>query len=78
MMTEPVSVTGTTAEWTTAPLAVLDLEGSGAQDHVDAAILEIAVVPVTAGQPDISAAYTTLVYRHLPAAARGQGLVRHP
>jgi hypothetical protein len=33
------------------PLAALDLEGSGAQDHEDEAILEIAVVPPAAGQP---------------------------
>jgi DNA polymerase III subunit epsilon len=48
-------------DWTTAPLAALDLEGSGAQDHDDEAILEIAVVPITAGQPDVTASYTTLV-----------------
>jgi DNA polymerase III epsilon subunit-like protein len=50
-----------TGEWTTAPLVALDLEGSGAQDHDDEAILEIAVVPITGGQPDTAAAYTTLV-----------------
>jgi DNA polymerase III epsilon subunit-like protein len=48
-------------DWTTAPLIALDLEGSGAQDHEDEAILEIAVVPITAGQPDISAVYSTLI-----------------
>jgi DNA polymerase III subunit epsilon len=48
-------------DWTTAPLVALDLEGSGAQDHDDEAILEIAVVPITAGQPDISAGYSTLI-----------------
>jgi DNA polymerase-3 subunit epsilon len=52
---------GTQGDWTTAPLVALDLEGSGAQDHDDEAILEIAVVPITAGQPDISAAYSTLI-----------------
>jgi DNA polymerase III subunit epsilon len=51
----------TTGEWTTAPLVALDLEGSGAQDHDDEAILEISVVPITAGQPDVAAAYTTLI-----------------
>ncbi|HEX4832508.1 MAG TPA: 3'-5' exonuclease [Trebonia sp.] len=48
-------------DWTAAPLVALDLEGSGAQDHDDEAILEIAVVPITSGQPDAPAAYTTLV-----------------
>lgn len=60
--TEPaVMVPGTQGDWTTAPLIALDLEGSGAQDRDNEAILEIAVVPITAGQPDISAAYSTLV-----------------
>jgi DNA polymerase III epsilon subunit-like protein len=48
-------------DWTTAPLVALDLEGSGAQDHDDEAILEIAAVPITVGQPDMPAAYTTLI-----------------
>jgi DNA polymerase III subunit epsilon len=48
-------------DWTTAPLVALDLEGSGAQDHDSEAILEIAVVPITAGQPNISAGYSTLI-----------------
>lgn len=56
MTTEP-----STGEWTTASLVALDLEGSGAQDHDDEAILEIAVVPLAAGQPDVAAAYATLV-----------------
>src|SRR5712692_1378687 len=47
--------------WTGASLVALDLEGSGAQDHEDEAILEIAVVPLAAGQPDTAAAYTTLI-----------------
>jgi DNA polymerase III subunit epsilon len=50
-----------TGEWATAPLAALDLEGSGAQDHDDEAILEIAIVPIAGGQPDTAAAYTTLI-----------------
>src|SRR5215472_3029258 len=50
-----------TAEWTAAPLVALDLEGSGAQDHENEAILEIAVVPVTGGCPDTVGAYTTLI-----------------
>jgi DNA polymerase-3 subunit epsilon len=52
---------GTHGDWTTVPIVTLDLEGSGAQDRDSEAILEIAVVPFTAGQPDISAAYSTLV-----------------
>ncbi|MGH3190390.1 MAG: 3'-5' exonuclease [Streptosporangiaceae bacterium] len=48
-------------DWAAAPLVALDLEGSGAQDHEDEAILEIAVVPFTGGQPDIAAAYSTLI-----------------
>jgi DNA polymerase-3 subunit epsilon len=48
-------------DWRDAPLLALDLEGSGAQDRADEAILEIAVVPVTGGQPDIAAAYCTLI-----------------
>jgi DNA polymerase III epsilon subunit-like protein len=52
---------GTQGDWTTAPLVALDLEGSGAQDRDSEAILEIAVVPITAGQPDMPAAYSTLV-----------------
>jgi DNA polymerase III epsilon subunit-like protein len=54
-------MTGSTDDWATAPLVALDLEGSGAQDHDDEAILEIAVVPLVAGQPDIAAAYSTLI-----------------
>jgi hypothetical protein len=50
-------MTSGTGDWTTAPLAALDLEGSGAQDHDNEAILEIAVVPLAAGQPDTAAAY---------------------
>lgn len=62
MTTSPGTGTGGPGEaWTSAPLVALDLEGSGAQDHEDEAILEIAVVPLAAGQPDTAAAYTTLV-----------------
>jgi DNA polymerase-3 subunit epsilon len=52
---------GMHGDWRTAPLVALDLEGSGAQDHEDEAILEIAVVPCTAGQPDTAGAYSTLI-----------------
>ncbi|HZN18537.1 MAG TPA: 3'-5' exonuclease [Micromonosporaceae bacterium] len=47
--------------WRDAPLVALDLEGSGAQDGADEAILEIAVVPLRGGRPDCDGAYTTLV-----------------
>jgi DNA polymerase-3 subunit epsilon len=47
--------------WTDAPLVALDLEGTGAQDHDDEAILEIALVPITAGRPSLTDAYTTLI-----------------
>lgn len=60
-----------TSPWTAAPLVALDLEGSGAQDHDNEAILEIAIVPLTAGQPDIAAAYTTLINP-------GRSIPRHP
>jgi DNA polymerase III subunit epsilon len=54
-------MTSSSQPWTTAPLVALDLEGSGAQDHDNEAILEIAVVPIAAGRPDAAAAYTTLI-----------------
>jgi DNA polymerase III epsilon subunit-like protein len=42
-------------------LVAIDLEGSGAQDRDDEAILEIALVPITNWRPSISEAYTTLI-----------------
>ncbi|MEV6595501.1 3'-5' exonuclease [Actinoplanes sp. NPDC051346] len=42
-------------------LVVLDLEGSGAQDGDDEAILEIAAVRLIDGRPDVATAYTTVV-----------------
>lgn len=59
-----------TGDWTAAPLVALDLEGSGAQDHENEAILEIAIVPVTGGQPDIAAAYSTLINPGRPIPRR--------
>lgn len=47
--------------WTEAPLVALDLEGTGAQDHDDEAILEIALVPIIEGRPSLDDAYTTLI-----------------
>jgi DNA polymerase-3 subunit epsilon/exodeoxyribonuclease X len=49
------------AIWTDVPLVALDLEGSGAQDRDDEAILEIAVVPLADGKPSLADAYTTLI-----------------
>jgi DNA polymerase-3 subunit epsilon len=39
----------------------LDLEGSGAQDRDDEAILEIAVICIISGQPSQDGSYTTLI-----------------
>jgi DNA polymerase III subunit epsilon len=62
MTTNPGARTDGPGEpWADACLVALDLEGSGAQDHEDEAILEIAIVPLAAGQPDTAAAYTTLI-----------------
>lgn len=56
--------------WTRAPLVALDLEGTGAQDHEDEAILEIALVPLAGGRPSLSDAYTTLINPGLPIQRR--------
>ncbi|MEU4368221.1 3'-5' exonuclease [Micromonospora chersina] len=56
--------------WTTASLVVIDLEGTGAQDRDDEAILEIALVPLVAGLPDMPASYTTLINPGRPIGAR--------
>jgi DNA polymerase-3 subunit epsilon/exodeoxyribonuclease X len=42
-------------------LVALDLEGSGAQDRDQEAILEIALVPIVDWQPDLASAYCTLI-----------------
>jgi len=42
-------------------LVAIDLEGSGAQDRDHEAILEIALVPIVDWQPDMTAAYCTLI-----------------
>lgn len=65
-----VTVTTPDAPWYTANLAAIDLEGSGAQDREHEAILEIAVVPIHGGQPDLSDAYTTLVNPGRPIPRR--------
>jgi DNA polymerase-3 subunit epsilon/exodeoxyribonuclease X len=56
--------------WHAAELVALDLEGSGAQDRDQEAILEIAVVPLAAGQPVVSHAYTSLVNPGRPVPMR--------
>ncbi|MDG6100498.1 3'-5' exonuclease [Dactylosporangium aurantiacum] len=61
---------GAAPSWRTARLVALDLEGTGAQDGADEAILEIAAVPLIDGAPDVATAYTTLVNPGRPIPAR--------
>jgi DNA polymerase III epsilon subunit-like protein len=63
-------MTGSSTPWQQARLAALDLEGTGAQDRDSEAILEIAVVPLAEGQPDLSHAYSTLVNPQRPVPRR--------
>lgn len=56
--------------WTDAPLVAVDLEGSGAQDHQDEAILEIAVVPIAGGRPLLADTYSTLINPGRPIPRR--------
>ncbi|MFE7462439.1 3'-5' exonuclease [Nocardiopsis terrae] len=56
--------------WTEAPLCALDLEGTGAQDRENEAILEVATVPVIGGSPDLSLAYESLVNPGRPVPRR--------
>ncbi|WP_406639184.1 3'-5' exonuclease [Amycolatopsis sp. WGS_07] len=56
----------TDAPWTTADLVAIDLEGSGPQDPAGEAILEIALVPIRSGAPDIDNAYTTVINPERP------------
>ena len=51
-------------------LVALDLEGSGAQDHDQEAILEIALIPLRDRQPDMSDAYSTLIKPGRPIPQR--------
>lgn len=51
----------TSQPWHTAPLVALDLEGSGAQDREREAILELALVPLVDGAPDLDGAFSSLV-----------------
>jgi len=47
--------------WRDAHLVAFDLEGSGAQDRDNEAILEVAAVPLADGIPDAARAYSSLV-----------------
>jgi len=51
-------------------LVAIDLEGSGAQDRDREAILEIALVPIVGWQPDMTAAYCTLINPQRPIPRR--------
>ena len=51
-------------------LVAIDLEGSGAQDRDNEAILEIALVPIIGWQPDTGGAYCTLVNPQRPIPRR--------
>jgi DNA polymerase III subunit epsilon len=61
---------GHNAVWSQAPLLALDLEGTGAQDRDDEAILEIALIPITNGHPVIDQAYTSLINPGRPIPRR--------
>ncbi|NRQ34544.1 3'-5' exonuclease [Nonomuraea sp. NN258] len=51
----------TAQPWTTAPLVALDLEGTGGQDRDREQILEIAIVPLDNGFPNLAAAWDSTV-----------------
>jgi DNA polymerase III epsilon subunit-like protein len=54
------------AVWTSGDLVAVDLEGSGPQDPAGEAILEIALVPIRAGLPEVTAAYSTVINPERP------------
>ncbi|MFI5489210.1 3'-5' exonuclease [Micromonospora echinaurantiaca] len=56
--------------WHGTEIVALDLEGSGAQDRDTKAILEVAVVPLAHGQPDLDQAFTSLVNPGRPIPQR--------
>lgn len=56
--------------WHDTEIVALDLEGSGAQDGDNEAILEVAVVALVQGQPDLDTAFTSLVNPGRPVAQR--------
>ncbi|MFG1880106.1 exonuclease domain-containing protein [Sphaerisporangium sp. NPDC049003] len=47
--------------WMAAPLVAFDLEGTGGQDRENEAILEVGVVPLAGGRPDVDRAYHSIV-----------------
>jgi DNA polymerase III subunit epsilon len=49
------------SSWRESQLVVLDLEGTGAQDRDQEAILEIALVPLAGGHPDLAGAFATMI-----------------
>ncbi|WIX85733.1 3'-5' exonuclease [Amycolatopsis sp. DG1A-15b] len=55
------TVSNHTAAWTEAKLVAIDLEGSGPQDPAGEAILEIALVPIHHGAPDLDHAFSSLI-----------------
>lgn len=57
---EPMTVSPVTT-WRDAHLVAFDLEGSGAQDRENEAILEVAAVPLADGIPEATRAYSSLV-----------------
>ena len=56
--------------WAELELVAFDLEGTGAQDREDEAILELAAVPIHSGQPLMHAAYCTLINPDRPVPRR--------
>ncbi|WP_306368578.1 3'-5' exonuclease [Nocardiopsis sp. CC223A] len=56
--------------WTRMPLVALDLEGTGSQDRDQEAILEIALVRLVDGSPDMATAYDTLINPGRPVPRR--------
>ncbi|MDR7277723.1 3'-5' exonuclease [Catenuloplanes atrovinosus] len=60
----------TSTNWFHAPLAALDLEGTGGQDKDHEAILEIATVRLIDGRPDYNTAFHTLINPGRPVPHR--------
>ena len=64
------AVTSAHQPWHAANLVALDLEGSGAQEHHDEQILEIAAIRLVAGRPDMATAYSTCLDPGRPIPAK--------
>ncbi|KAB1157496.1 3'-5' exonuclease [Micromonospora sp. AMSO12t] len=56
--------------WHGTEIVALDVEGSGAQDRDTEAILEVAIVPLAHGRPDLGQAFTSLVNPGRPIPQR--------